>query len=114
MDMAELGETLVDSRAGASVVGASWAGTSGVGASCARASGVGASRAGVLSAGSCREALAWLGGWLSEVDAADADSAAAAAAAAATAAADTTAPFPPAMAHFIRAVSFPRRQRSGM
>lgn len=86
MDMTELGEALVANRDGASGAGAS---------------GVGASGAGVLPAGSCCGALAWPGGWSSEVDATDADSAAATTAAAA----DTAAPFPPAMAYFIRAAS---------
>lgn len=112
MDMAELGETLVASGAGASGAGASGAGASGAGASGAGASGAGASGAGVLPADSCCEALAWPGGGLSEVDAADADSAADAAATTA-AAADTAAPFPPAMAYFIRAASFHRGQRGG-
>lgn len=111
MDMAEVGETLVDWRAGASGVEATGVGTSGVGASGAGAGAVGGCRAGLLSAGSCCEALAWLGGGMSEVDTAADDSAAAAAAATTAAAADTTAPSPPAMAHFIRAASFHKRQK---
>lgn len=94
MDMTEPAEALVSSRDGASGVGFS---------------GVGASGAGVLLAGSCCAALAWPGGWSSEVDGTDADSAVATTAAAA----DTAAPFPPAMAHFIRTASFHRGQRGG-